>query len=504
MVGSKGLQSEWAKNPSAYVEPAKPTPGEPLNHFRLAGPDKVWHTAEARIEGNSVLVTSPNVPEPRGIQYAYCATPMGANLYNEAGLPALPFATFDGVQMFNEDDPAIVAAAKAEAERKWGKKTNLQPATLFRDGVVLQHGARIPVWGHGHPGTQVTIRFGDQEKRGLVDEFERWKVTLDPLVPSKERRTLTIEASNGDRRTVQDVLVGDVFFVTGARRLASELMKPAKEGQDPTPPLELVREFRIKTKARRFRTPRKKRMEIGGGRYLASWQPVTLEGPGDAPSVVAYHFASQVRKPGIPCGIITLGADNPPLTWVSPQGMQDAAGFERERDMLNLAFPNTDVCKRAVKDYVTTLTNYYDEVAAVLRVEADVPAELADKAPAFPEPPYDQWAATTEIATHTYNFCISPLTPCAVRGVVWIPGEKNIGSDPSRYGAAVGALINSLPETFGQESVPFYHALPATELAPGSPAVNAGNTLSRPFTTWKRSLASMARDLGALATQEPK
>ena len=73
-----------------------PTPGEKLNHFRLCGKDRKWHAAEAAIVGDTVVVTSKDVPEPVGVQYAHCATPMNANLYNKAGLPATPFSVFDG------------------------------------------------------------------------------------------------------------------------------------------------------------------------------------------------------------------------------------------------------------------------------------------------------------------------------------------------------------------------------------------------------------------------
>jgi fermentation-respiration switch protein FrsA (DUF1100 family) len=513
IVGSKGLESDARKNPDAFVEPARETPGESLKHFRLAGKDKVWHEAEAVIEGNEVVVRSKAVPEPVGVQYAYFNSPIGVNLYNRAGLPAVPFAYFDGRQMFNEDDPEIVAAAKAEAERKWGKKTYLLPSTLFRDRAVLQRHLPVPVWGHGVPGSEITVSFADQSKKTTVDEFERWRVTLDPMPSSAKGRDLVIRSSVDEERTIRDVLVGDVWIMTGSRQLDGQLMprrlglRPDPESRvgsetQPTEALPLVREFRIKTKARRFRSPRKLRMEIGGGRYLASWQPADFDDVGDPPSLVAYHFASRVQQPGVPVGIVTLGAENPPITWVSPVAMQTATGFEQDRDNLNLGYPNTDVSKRAVVKYIETVKQYNHKVATLLEAGDQIPPELADSVPAFPEPYYNQWASRTETATHTWNFCISPLTPFAVRGVTWIPGKDNISDEVSKYSPSLEVYANSLTETYGQERVTFLYAQPAASLVEGIAVPKVEGASSIEFDEWPKSLESIAVQLGTLAAEK--
>lgn len=501
MVGGKGLEANARKSPDAFVEPARETPGESLRHFRLAGRDKVWHDAVAVIQGDQVVVRSEAVPNPVGVQYAYNNSPIGANLYNRAGLPAIPFAYFDGQQMFNEDDPKIVAAAKAEAERKWGKKTYLLPATLFRDRCVLQRDLPAPVWGHGVPGSEITVTFGGQTKKTTVDEFERWRVTLAPMPSARQGRDLLIRSSVGEQRTVRDVLVGDVWVLTGSRQLDGQLIRPSKEKPVELKPLPLVREFRIKTKARRFRSPRKLRMEIGGGKYVASWQAADFDDVGDPPSVAAYHFASQVQRAGVPVGIVTLGAENPPITWVSHKAMQTAAGFEKERDNLNLGYPNTDVCKRAVVEYIETVKQYNERVAALLSAGDDIPSHLAEAAPMFPEPYYNQWVSRTETPTHTYNFCISPLTPFAVRGVAWIPGKDNISDDAAKYAPSLEVYAKNLAETFGQKHVSFLYAQPASSLIEGIAKPRVEGALRAEFDQWPKSLQAIATQLGALAAK---
>lgn len=66
--------------------------GEKLGEFSVAGKDHQWHWADARIEGDSVIVSSPAVPDPEAARYAWQANP-AATLYNGAGLPAVPFRT---------------------------------------------------------------------------------------------------------------------------------------------------------------------------------------------------------------------------------------------------------------------------------------------------------------------------------------------------------------------------------------------------------------------------
>ncbi len=152
MVGSKGLESDGLKNPDAYVEPARETKGQPLRSFRLADKDKVWHPAETVIEGNEVLVRSKEVPNPCGVQYAYSASPIGANLYNQAGLPATPFAYFDGKQMFNEDDPKIVGRQGRGGE-KVGQEdlpAPLDPFPRSRRHPAGPRGARLGTRGSRH------------------------------------------------------------------------------------------------------------------------------------------------------------------------------------------------------------------------------------------------------------------------------------------------------------------------------------------------------------------
>ena len=66
-----------------------------LKGFAVAGEDRKWHWADARIDAdNTVVVRSDKVPRPVAVRYAWANNP-ACNLYNHAGLPAVPFRTDD-------------------------------------------------------------------------------------------------------------------------------------------------------------------------------------------------------------------------------------------------------------------------------------------------------------------------------------------------------------------------------------------------------------------------
>jgi len=78
-------------------------PHSQLEGFAICGADKKWFWAEAKIDGETVLASSDQVPAPIAVRYAWSDNPT-CNLYNAADLPASPFRT---------DDFAFAAASPA-------------------------------------------------------------------------------------------------------------------------------------------------------------------------------------------------------------------------------------------------------------------------------------------------------------------------------------------------------------------------------------------------------
>jgi lysophospholipase L1-like esterase len=78
-------------------------PHSQLEGFAICGADQKWVWADAKIDGDTVLVSSTQVPAPIAVRYAWSDNPT-CNLYNTADLPASPFRT---------DDFALAAASPA-------------------------------------------------------------------------------------------------------------------------------------------------------------------------------------------------------------------------------------------------------------------------------------------------------------------------------------------------------------------------------------------------------
>lgn len=510
MVGSKGMAKNYREE-GLYVEPAKPTPDARLNHFRLCGPDRVWHVADARIDGDQVIVTSDAVPQPIGVQYAYSAVPENSNLYNRAGLPATPFALIDQEFIFEEDDLEKAAALKA----KYARYTDpdypiLQVVEYFRDGAIIQRNQPIPVWGHANEGVEVTVELGDVTRTVIANELQQWSVQFPPLSASTKPISLSVSSSHGHQHRVKDILVGDVWYITGSTQLNREMAYNTRDKNSEQPEvLPWVREFRRKTAASTFPTPRKRKFETGGGKYRSSWMG-TENWDGDrGVTMFAYHFARTLGREKIPQGFITMSSGQggrtkqlaSPLSWTSFQGVKDVKQpeFKARLNELFMQYPSTEVARQAVKQHLNEVRGFVTSVASAKEQGLDLSTAAPLSAPAFPVAGKNSDVSSDTIPTYAYNWCVSPMTPMAVAGVIWVPSENNIGYQPSQYAAELEIMADSLPGTYGAETVKLFYAQPAASLVDGITVPKVNNAKSVPLMEWPKNFKTLAIKMAELA-----
>ena len=508
MVGNKGMAKDYRES-GKFVEPARPTPSDKLNHFRVCGADKKWHAAEAVIVGDTVVVSSGKVPAPIGVQYAYSAVPENSNLYNKAGLPATPFAEIDGKLIFEEDDLEKAAALKA----KYAQYTDpnypiLQVAEYYRDGVILQRNHPIQVWGHANRGVKVTVTLDGVTQSVSPNDLEQWSATFPARKASSKPITLEVKSSHGFNRTVRNILVGDVWYLTGSTLLSTEWAYDRRDKEAELPNMmPLVREFCRKTSASAFATPRKRRFETGGGKYRSHWLSADYSKEGHGVTMFAYEFAKALNRPGIPQGFITMSSGQggrnrqlaSPLSWTSFQGVSkvDNPVFKTRLDELFLQFPNSGVAKKAAASHLEEVKVFTQSITAAGKRGAD-PSSFALKAPSFPEAGKGGTVPSDTIPTYAYNWCVSPLTPMGVAGVIWVPSESNLGEDPAHYAAELEIYAKSLPGTHDQDNVQFLFAQPASSLVEGITSPRIPGAKSTSFDQWPNSLQGIAIQLGEL------
>lgn len=505
MAGSKGTEKDF-KDPEKYTEPARPTPGEKLKFFRLCGADRTWHDAEAEIVGDTVVVTSSDVPSPIGVQYAHFASPMLVNLYNKAGLPATPFCVIDGKLIYEEDYPEKAAARKARFTDNPDRPV-FNIASHFRHGVILQRDQPIPVWGYANQGVEVTITLGGVTQSAVANENQEWSVSFPALTASAKPITLDVKTSHGSKATVQDILIGDVWFLTGSTGLTSQPAYDKRDAKAIIPEaMPLVREFRRRTAASSSVLPRKRGFETGGDRkYRSIWLTADFKDPDDSIGLFAYEFAKALNRPGIPQGFVTMSSGNKsmmasPLSWTSFAGIKDMKkpSFQPRLDALLLQDPNSEVSEIAIAESFKALKAELATITALAASSGNMstaPLGLTG----LPDPTRSKTIQPDTIPTFTYNWCVSPLTPMAVSGVVWIPDASNIGYTPAEYASELEIYARSLPATYSMEKVPFYYAHPTAALVPGITPANIPGAKSTELSAWPKSLKEIATALGTAA-----
>lgn len=172
----------------------------------------------------------------------------------------------------------------------------LELPLLFSDGAVLQRDRPLPVWGWAKPGTKVEVAFDGHATTATTSAEGAWRVEL-PARAAGGPYALKIREHGGDRVTVRDVWVGDVWLASGQ----SNMEWPVAQAQDADREIAQAHDAGI----RHFKVPRswseQPEARLAGG----AWQAASPQTVGDF-SAVAYFFARALRKrePGVPIGII--------------------------------------------------------------------------------------------------------------------------------------------------------------------------------------------------------
>lgn len=182
---------------------------------------------------------------------------------------------------------------------------------LFGDGMVLQRGQPIAVWGWASPGESVTVALGEFRTQTVATSAGKWATNL-PAMPASGPMTLSVKGNN--QLTVNDVLVGDVWLASGQSNM--ELTLARAEPRYPEVVANAnnryIRQFEVPDRYH-FNGPK---ANLDGG----SWLPATAEHIRQF-SAVGYFFANKLyQEQNVAVGIINAALGGSPVeAWMSEE-----------------------------------------------------------------------------------------------------------------------------------------------------------------------------------------
>lgn len=433
--------------------------GDELKGFAIAGENQRFVWAQARIAGNKVVVSSPDVPEPKAVRYAWADNPVWS-LENAAGLPASPFRTDD-----------------------W--KVELRLPAIFSDHMVLQNDTLVPVWGWAEAGDEITVTLGDQTATTVAVADGSWRVRLGRLKASAEPQKLVVKGRT--TITVNDVLVGEVWLASGQSNMAFKFERgefPVAETAAANLPQ--LRMFTVKKM-----TSRVPLSDCEGSWVVAT--PETVQ----AFSAVAYFFGRDLHQKLMkPIGMINSSVGGTDIAaWTSEPAQAAVPALKAQID----AWAQQD----AAFDHANAQAMFEKRTAAWKEANAKAKAANAVKLPPKPRPMKDPETDSNRPA-NLFNGMIAPLIPYPIRGAIWYQGEHNCATleKAKLYSTQLPLLIKDWRERW-RSPLPFaWVQLPGFVRSPFRPQVR--EAMLKSLSAVPNTGMAITMDVGEAEDNHPK
>ncbi len=297
----------------------------------------------------------------------------------------------------------------------WSAEAKVELGVPFTDGVVLQRGREVPVWGTADAGEKVTVTFGEQSIATTAGTDGAWCVKLAPMEASCTGRVL--KANDAEAK---DVLVGEVWFCAGQSNAELPLCTRNPHFRDAKGALRammthkpLVR-FCHQSNYRTSVTPKKTPAKP------VQWKTFTPENlmRDNSFSAMGIYFALELHNAlGIPVGIVGTywgGTRIEPWTPASGFATVQSCAAEGTREIFD---------------------------AATFNAQKDAKKMPFDR---IQDQPRVLW-----------NEMVEPWTPFAIKGFIWYQGCSNAGEGHG-YAAKMHALYNGWAKEFRNPDLKLY------------------------------------------------
>ncbi|HEV2448013.1 MAG TPA: sialate O-acetylesterase, partial [Candidatus Sulfopaludibacter sp.] len=303
---------------------------------------------------------------------------------------------------------------------------------LISDHMVLQRGMPVRIWGWADPGEAVRVDFQGQSAAAKADADGRWVAWLKPLSAAGPLE-MTIAGSNAV--TIRDVLVGEVWLGSGQSNMEFALSSAVNHDEEiARADYPLIHLFIVK------RVVADKPADDVEG----SWQVCS---PQSVPrfSAVAYFFGRHLfQTMNVPMGLIESNWGGTPA-----QSWTNKPALDAEPALKFIA----DDWARLLERYPAARESYdkrladWNEAASKARAAGTRPPN---------RPPAPQGPGHPNTPSGLYNGMIAPLTPFAIRGVIWYQGESTASDAHAyKYRRLFRALIEDWRAQWGQGDFPF-------------------------------------------------
>jgi sialate O-acetylesterase len=193
-----------------------------------------------------------------------------------------------------------------------GVRANIRLPQLVGDRMVLQRDTKLKIWGWAGPGEKVSIVFNGKEGNAITNAEGRWLVLL-PAMKAGGPFSMTIKGIN--TITLQDILIGDVWFCSGQSNMVLPMERVKEKYPDDIANADYpqIRNFFVPPLA----DVGKIHDDLPVGKWMAA-DPKNVLGFGAA----SYFFARDIYlKYHIPIGIINSSVGGTPIeAWIGEDG----------------------------------------------------------------------------------------------------------------------------------------------------------------------------------------
>jgi sialate O-acetylesterase len=322
---------------------------------------------------------------------------------------------------------ALIAALFAATNARGDVKV----PSLISDGMVLQQGMNVPLWGWADEGEVVTVEF-QRQKVSATTRDGKWMVKLKSLTAGGPF-TLTISGRN--KLEIKNVLVGEVWICSGQ----SNMQWPLSQTDNADAEIAKARYPMI----RLFTVPR---MEVDAASkdVKGAWKETSPETVANF-SAVAYYFGRDLHQArNVPVGLINNAVGGSPAeSWMNRKLLDADADYRR----FTAEYP------RLMEQYEKAQVKYKEDSE-----KAKAEGKPAPRAPGRPWMP-----------AGLYNGMLAPLAPYGIKGAIWYQGESNAGR-AYQYRRLFPAMISNWRSDWGQGDFPFLFVQLAA-FGPNSPTV---------------------------------